>query len=143
MSKIEIESAFVEPWTKNTETHPGWGMKTAEPHSRKKDGGGYETVGRTFRTVKVSRDSGIDLTQFRKGDRVQVFGREVTETREHEGKKYFDLVVWADRVEYADKGQSSHAQQAAPEEPWATHAPAATGGDVWNAPGSYNDETPF
>jgi single-strand DNA-binding protein len=30
------------------------------------------------------------------------------------------------------------------EEPWAASAPAAGGGDdVWNTPGSYNDETPF
>lgn len=30
------------------------------------------------------------------------------------------------------------------EEPWAPSAPAASGGqDVWNTPGSYNDETPF
>lgn len=30
------------------------------------------------------------------------------------------------------------------EEPWAASAPAASSGDVWNAPGtSYNDETPF
>jgi single-strand DNA-binding protein len=28
------------------------------------------------------------------------------------------------------------------EEPWASSAPDA-GGDVWNTPGSYNDETPF
>ncbi|MCU1556223.1 MAG: single-stranded DNA-binding protein, partial [Microbacteriaceae bacterium] len=30
-------------------------------------------------------------------------------------------------------------------EPWAASAPAAdsAGGDVWNTPGSYNDETPF
>lgn len=26
---------------------------------------------------------------------------------------------------------------------WAQSAPASGGGDVWNAPGSYNDETPF
>ena len=29
------------------------------------------------------------------------------------------------------------------EEPWAASAPAASGGDVWNTPGSYSDETPF
>jgi len=32
------------------------------------------------------------------------------------------------------------------DEPWAPAAPSAPasgGGDVWNAPGSYNDETPF
>lgn len=123
MAKIEIESAFIEPWTKNTEEHPAWGMKTAEPHSRKKeDGTGHETVGRTFRTVKVSRASGIDLTQFAKGDRVSITGKEVTETREHEGKKYYDLVVWADRVEAAERradGQQA-AQNAPVEEPWAT-----------------------
>lgn len=145
MAKIEIESAFIEPWTKNTEEHPAWGMKTAEPHSRKKeDGTGYETVGRTFRTVKVSRASGIDLTQFAKGDRVSITGKEVTETREHEGKKYYDLVVWADRVEPAERradGQQG-AQNAPAEEPWATASPAASG-DVWNAPGNFNDETPF
>jgi len=144
MANIHIESAFIEPGNKNAEQHPAWSAKTAEPHSRKKDGGGYETVGRTFRTVKVSRDSGIDLTLFRKGDRVQVWGREVTETREHEGKKYFDLVVWADRVEVAPGRDSQNAPaQTAPEEPWAAGAPAAGGSDVWNQPGSYTDETPF
>src|ERR1700712_859930 len=29
------------------------------------------------------------------------------------------------------------------EEPWAAAAPASGGDDVWNTPGSYNDETPF
>ena len=125
MAKIEIESAFIEAWTKNEEQHPAWGMKTAEPHSRKNDAGKYETVGRTFRTVKVSRASGIDLTQFRKGDRVSVWGKEVTETREHEGKKFYDLVVWADRVEVAEsKGQSAPAQ-ADPADSWAASTPAA------------------
>jgi len=133
MAKIEIESAFVEAWTKNQDEHPSWGMKTAEPHSRKKeDGSGYETVGRTFRTVKVSRSSGIDLTQFRKGDRVQVWGKEVTETREHEGKKYYDLVVWADSVEEVEQNHPVAAEYpangatkpaadpAAPSDDWAT-----------------------
>lgn len=148
MSKIEIESAFVEAWTRNEDQHPAWGMKTAEPHSRKRENGdGYETVGRTFRTVKVSRSSGIDLTQFGKGDRVQVWGREVTETREHEGKKFYDLVVWADRVELAPqsggnsspRGAQGQPQQA---EPWAQ---TATQGDQWSGGGTdgYSDSTPF
>lgn len=124
MAKIEIESAFVESWTKNQDEHPAWGMKTAEPHSRKGDDGKFETVGRTFRTVKVSRSSGIDLSQFVKGDRVQVWGREVTETREHEGKKFYDLVVWADRVEIAEARQGGNASQ----------TPPAPAGDVWGAP---------
>jgi single-strand DNA-binding protein len=29
------------------------------------------------------------------------------------------------------------------DEPWAASAPDAAGGDVWNTPGNYNDETPF
>jgi single-strand DNA-binding protein len=31
----------------------------------------------------------------------------------------------------------------AQEEPWAASAPDAPGGDVWNTPGNYTDETPF
>ena len=132
MASITIDSAFIEAWTKNEDQHPAWGMKTAEPHSRKNDDGKYETVGRTFRTIKVSRASGIDLTQFSKGQRVKVSGKEVTETREHEGKKYFDLVVWADRVELAQGSTANTPQQ--PQEP---------AQDSWNAPASYSDSTPF
>jgi len=155
MAKIEIESAFVEPWTKNTEEHPSWGLKTAEAHSKKNDQGTYDTIGRTFRTVKVSRASGIDLSEFRKGDRVHVWGTESTETREFEGKKYYDLIMWADRVERAaGKGANatgaastgSPARQDAPsDEPWAATptAPAVGGADVWNTPGNFSDETPF
>jgi single-strand DNA-binding protein len=29
------------------------------------------------------------------------------------------------------------------EEPWASSAPSAPAGDVWNTPGNYSDETPF
>lgn len=128
MAKIEIESAFVEPWTKNQEEHPLWGMKTAEPHRRKNDSGEWETVGRTFRTVKVSGTSGIDLSKFRKGDRVQVWGREVTESRTHEGKTYYDIVVWADRVETV--GQVAPAT--APAASWET-SPAS----------GYDESVPF
>lgn len=34
-------------------------------------------------------------------------------------------------------------QVAAADEPWAASAPAGGADDVWNTPGSYNDETPF
>ena len=146
MAKIEIESAFIESWTKNEEQHPTWGMKTAEPHSRKNDAGKYETVGRTFRTVKVSRASGIGLTEFRKGDRVHIWGTEVTEGREHDGKKFYDIVVWADRIELAGDGKGSAAPSASPqaqvEEPWAVAAPGGAD-DVWNSPSTFADETPF
>lgn len=147
MAKIEIESAFIESWNKNDEQHPAWGMKTAEPHSRKNDAGKYETVGRTFRTVKVSRSSGIDLLAFRKGDRVSIWGREVTETREHDGKKYYDLVLWADRVEVAEgrKGgaEATSNREQAPAD--AGNQPGAQAGtsDAWNAPANYTEETPW
>jgi hypothetical protein len=133
MAKIEFE-AFVEPWTKNTEEHPAWGMKTAEQHRRKNDHGEYETVGRTFRTVKVSRASGLDLTRFHKSDRVKVTGTEQTETREHEGKKFYDLIVWVDSIEPVEgRGGSKPAtpQPAPADEPWAASAP------------SYGEDTPF
>lgn len=46
-------------------------------------------------------------------------------------------------------GGGGNPQQSRPQvadEPWAPSAPAAApgaGGDVWNTPGSFNDETPF
>lgn len=49
----------------------------------------------------------------------------------------------------ASTGQSGDAagRRQANDEPWATTkpaaAPAAAGGDVWNTPGTFNDETPF
>jgi len=39
-------------------------------------------------------------------------------------------------------GRDGGARGAA-DEPWAPSAPAASGGDVWNAPGTYSDDTPF
>ncbi|WP_309615457.1 single-stranded DNA-binding protein [Salinibacterium sp.] len=38
-----------------------------------------------------------------------------------------------------NSGQQSQQQ----EEPWAASAPSNSGGDVWNTPGNYSDETPF
>lgn len=34
-------------------------------------------------------------------------------------------------------------QQQVAEEPWAASTPDSSAADVWNTPGSYNDETPF
>lgn len=41
----------------------------------------------------------------------------------------------------AQGGRGGSAQVA--DEPWAASAPDASGGDVWNTPGNYNEETPF
>jgi single-strand DNA-binding protein len=41
-------------------------------------------------------------------------------------------------------GGGNRGGSAPADEPWAASAPdAAAGGDVWNTPGNYNDETPF
>lgn len=44
----------------------------------------------------------------------------------------------------AGAGGGGRSQGAVADEPWGASAPAAGGADdVWNTPGSYNDETPF
>lgn len=44
----------------------------------------------------------------------------------------------------AGGGGGNSRPQAVADEPWGAQAPASGGGDdVWNTPGSYNDETPF
>jgi single-strand DNA-binding protein len=40
-------------------------------------------------------------------------------------------------------GRGQVAAGGAAEEPWAANGPAGGADDVWNTPGSYNDETPF
>ena len=102
MAKIEIRSAFVEEQVGN----PTFVLKIAEPHSRQDDQGNWQTVARTFFDVKVKKDSGIDLSRFAKGARVKISGSQRTEVREHQGKKHYTLVIWADSIEQADAGSS-------------------------------------
>jgi hypothetical protein len=98
MAKISF-TGFVEAWRKDdpTKTHPDWAMKVTEPHRREIDGK-WETVGRTYRQVKTAYGVSIDFTQFKPGDRVEISGTEITETREYNGQKYYDLTVKADEV---------------------------------------------
>ena len=96
MAKIEF-TGFVE------EVKSDWLLKTAEPHRKQVDGK-WETVGRTFRTVKAAYGTTQDFSTLSKGDRVEIIGTEVTESREYQGKKYYDLVVKADTVRLADRG---------------------------------------
>lgn len=141
-------TAFVEDWTQNNPQHPDWAMKTAEPH-RKRDGDQWVTTARTFRTVKggYANDAPvrIDFTQFRKGDRVVITGTEVTEVREANGKKYYDLVCKATSVMLAPQngqgarqqpndqyaGQVDHSQQNGPH----------TGADGFG--GGFDADAPF
>lgn len=99
-------TGFVEPWTKNNEQHPDWGMRVAEPH-RKKDGDQWVTVARTFRTVKSAYGIDIDFTRFNKGDRVQVSGTEVTEVSERNGETFYNLTVKAESVEVLDSNRQT------------------------------------
>jgi len=90
-------TGFVEDWTKATPQHPDWAMRVSEPH-RKKDGEAWVTIGRTYRTIKAGWESGIDFSQFKKGDLVEIAGKEITESSEKDGKRYDNLVVKADTV---------------------------------------------
>jgi hypothetical protein len=96
MAQISFKG-FVEEWTKNTPAHPGWGMKVSESH-QKKEGDAWVTIARTYRTVKAGWDVEIDFSQFKKGDLVEITGKELTETSEKDGKTYSNLVVKADTV---------------------------------------------
>src|SRR5690554_1910480 len=92
-----------------------------------------------------------------KGMRVIAQGRlkqRSYETKEGEKRTAYEIEVdeigpslryaTAQVTRAASGGGSSAPRSAAAEEPWAAAAPAdASSGDVWGAPGNYNDETPF
>src|SRR5690606_3282066 len=89
-----------------------------------------------------------------KGTRVIAQGRlkqRSYETKEGEKRTAYELEVdeIGPSLRYATAqvtraASSGSAPRGAVEEPWAAAAPAdASSGDVWGAPGNYNDETPF
>lgn len=128
MAKIDVQFAFVEDVL--TGDSGVWALKTSEPHSKKNDRDQWETVSRTFRTVRVGKDSRIVLDTFAKGDRISFAGTEKTDVREHNGKKYYDLLVWADTIN-AVAGRDGQVTKATP-----STAPQP---DAWASSG----ETPF
>jgi single-strand DNA-binding protein len=87
-----------------------------------------------------------------KGSRVIATGRLKQRSYEtKEGEKRTSIELEIDEIgpslRYATAqvtraAGGSRPQGAVAEEPWAAAAPAESG-DVWNTPGSYNDETPF
>lgn len=138
MADIQIRSAFVDKVLIGKDGP--FGVKTSEPHSRKNDHGGYDTTGRTFRTI---RGKDIDWTQFNEGDRIAAFGREVTEEREYEGKKYYDLIVWAEAVMVIPRAQGGSGRGSAPStSPGAGQGGFAPQADAWATPGD-NTDRPF
>lgn len=74
-----------------------WMMKTSEPH-REQINNEWQTTSRTYRVVKAAYGVTIDFTQFHKGDRVKVVGKEMTKKREYDGKTYYDLVCKAETI---------------------------------------------
>lgn len=89
-----------------------------------------------------------------KGSRVIAQGRlkqRSYETKEGEKRTAYELEVdeIGPSLRYATAqvtraASGGSAPRGAVDEPWAAAAPAdSTSGDVWGAPGNYNDETPF
>jgi hypothetical protein len=84
--------------------------------------------------VKASRDSGVSFAGFAKGDKVTVTGSEKTEVREWQGKKLYDLVVWADSVAPVNRGGAAAFVPAPQPQSWDS---TPVGGE------QYGDDTPF
>ena len=91
-----------------------------------------------------------------KGSRVVATGRlkqRSYETKEGEKRTAIELEVdeIGPSLRYATAqvtrapggGSGARSGGAVAEEPWAASAPAGGADDVWNTPGSFNDETPF
>lgn len=138
MADIKVASAFVEDVVTGRDGVP-FALRTSEPHRRKNDRDEWETTARTFRTVRASRDSGIRLTDYVKGDRIEFTGTEKTEKREKDGKTYYDLVVWVSSLARVG-GSGGRSQSPVTDEPWAAPQGAQTGAQQgW----SYGDDSPF
>jgi single stranded DNA-binding protein (ssb) len=93
-----------------------------------------------------------------KGSRVVATGRlrqRSYETKEGEKRTSIELEIdeigpslryATAQVTRTSSSRDSGSRGQVAEEPWAASAPAPSGGasgDVWNTPGTYNDETPF
>ena len=120
--------------------NPVFVLKVSENHRKKNASGEFENAGKTFFDVKVGRDSGIDLSSFPKDTRVKVSGRQLTEVREHNGKKYYTLTVWADRIEAVQAAQGG--SNAGSQSQWASAPPAQENGSQGGF-GAGLDESPF
>lgn len=89
-----------------------------------------------------------------KGSRVIAYGRlaqKSYETKEGEKRTYVELTIEdiGASLKFGSSTGGGQAQAAVRDEPWgapqAQQKPQAqqSGGDVWNTPGSYSDDTPF
>lgn len=110
-----------ETFTKrdNSEGSKEWTLWFKEPHGLSEGDRG---------TFRGSHSDEVDEWQGREGD-----------TRHSVKRALNGTTPVGDR---AASGGAQAAQNAPVEEPWATSAPAASG-DVWNAPTTFDSETPF
>jgi hypothetical protein len=114
-------TAFIESVIRN-QSGDAFALKTSEPHRKQDVDGQWVTTARTFRDVKVSRESGIQLAQFQDGERIDITGTEKTETRtDTNGKKHYSLVVWATSITRAGQApQPNYVSEDISADPWAT-----------------------
>lgn len=128
MAKVVFD-AFVEEVARSSRDGSVFALRTAETHRRKDESGNYHTTARTFRQVKLTRESASSLERFVKGDRVHVEGTEKTEKfTSSDGRDMFSITVYADVVEPSGNANARPA-----------YGPRSTS----TAPTFTADETPF
>lgn len=103
MATTTVAKAYVDKVLVSKTGEP-WALKTTEVHYRK-SGDQYEVKGRTFRTVKAGYGVDIDFGQFGDGDQIEIYGKEESEEREYDGKKYSDLIIQAEGVNLIKKSE--------------------------------------
>lgn len=113
-------TAYVEDVVRN-KGGEAFALKTSEPHY-KKNGDEFVISARTFRNVKAGWDVTIDFGRFSKDDKVRITGTEITEVREYDGKKFYDLIVKATAIEL-DESRGERAKIPADWKPVDPNAP--------------------
>ena len=149
MSKLAISiEGFIANELKVREVTGHRVVDVSVPHtpSKKNAAGEWEDTGPTewFRATFWDEHADAVLDSVEKSSLVTITGGLKTSTYEKTaGGTAVQLEilypVLAKVVRRPARGSSSRGAA----EQWAASTPAAAAGDVWNTPGSYNDETPF
>lgn len=123
------------------------------PRKFNKDSGQYENAGETtwYRASFWNEHADAVLISVGKGTLVHLTGGLVAKTyTKNDGSTgvnlelVFPTIAAVVRKPKRGGTAGSPAASQGQSDQWATPAaPSASGGDVWNAPGSFNDETPF
>ena len=146
-----------DPETRNVTGHTITSV-TIPVTPQKKDGNGeYVDNGDTvWYQVELWDEHGQAAAQaVSKGTLVTATGNLDIQVREKDGKTYVNtviafasLAVVVRKPSRGTTGSTQTRQGGGDDEPWPATAPkpetgAQGGGDVWNAPGNFSDETPF